>query len=269
MPEPIGSFFETQVPSYTEAADIRKAFNLYHYGSETVPTSEAGILPNSMAGYIRDTLAAIDAVVEGAAVISNLGALENLNDLAQTGVYHSTANPTTALGYPATTVGLLNFWLSSSNNTYYQTYITNASASTSNFYWRTGLKVQATLTWGEWQLVSKDGHTHDARYFTQSQINSKLNPTMSASKATVTDSAGRVTTLDTVTSAEVGTLAGISTASTIKDQLALKAAIDHVHTTYAALEHTHPTYWLKTETAKVTVSSSAPANPSVGDLWFW
>lgn len=259
MPEAIGSFYETQVPSYTEAADIRKAFNLYHYGTEEVPTSEAQILPKSMAGYIRDTLDAIDAVVAGAAAITNLGASENINDLTQTGVYHSISSPTAALNYPSTTAGLLNFWLSSSNNTYFQTYITNASASGSNFYWRTGIKVQATLTWGDWQQVAKEGHTHDTRYFTQSQINSRLNPSPSISKAVVTDSTGRVTTLDTVTATELGTLSGITTSSSIKDQLALKAAIDHVHTTY----------WLKTETNKVTVSSSAPANPSVGDLWFW
>ncbi len=257
MSEIIGNFFPTRVPSYTEAADIRKAFNLNHYGTEEVPTSEAEILADSMAGYIRDTLEAIDAVVVGAAAITNLGALENLNDLAQTGVYHSTTSPTTALNYPATTIGLLNFWLSSSNNTYYQTYVTNASAEGSSFYWRTGLKVQATITWGAWQQVSKDGHTHDARYFTQSQINAKINPSITASKAVATDSTGKLVSLDTVSATELGYLSGVTGA--IQNQLSLKAAVDH----------THPTYLLKTETAKVTVSSTAPSSPAVGDLWFW
>lgn len=257
MPEAIGSFFETQVPSYTEAADIRKAFNLYHYGTETVPTSEAGILPKSMAGYIRDTLAAIDAVEAGAAAINNLGPTENLNDIVATGVYHSTSSPTTALNYPATTIGLLNFWISSSNNTYYQTYITNSSASGSNFYWRTGLKVQATLTWGEWQLVAKDGHTHDTRYFTQSQINARLNTSLTPNAATYVDATGKVSSLDSVSATELGYLDGVT--SSIQTQLNAKAAS----------EHTHPIYWLKTETAKVTVSSTAPSSPAVGDLWFW
>lgn len=257
MPESIGSLFPTQVPLYTEAADIRKAFNLYHYGTEDTPTNESQILANSMAGYIRDTLAAIDAVVVGAAAITNLGAIENLNDLTQTGVYHSTTSPTTALNYPATTIGLLSFWLSSSNNTYYQTYITNASAEGSSFYWRTGLKVQATITWGAWQQVSKDGHTHDARYFTQSQINAKINPSITASKAIATDATGKIVSVDTVSATEVGYLSGVT--SSIQNQLNGKALTDHVHTNY----------WQKTETAKVTVSSTAPANPSVGDLWFW
>jgi hypothetical protein len=257
MPEAIGSFYETQVPSYTEAADIRKAFNLYHYGTEEVPTSESQILAKSMAGYIRDTLDAIDAIQAGAAAITNLGASENLNDLLQTGVYHSIALPTTALNYPSTTAGLLNFWLSSSNNTYYQTYITNSSASGSNFYWRTGLKVQATLTWGDWQLVSKDGHTHDTRYFTQSQINARLNTSLTPNTAAYIDSTGKVSSLDTISATELGYLDGVT--SSIQTQLSNKSDLGHTHTNY----------WLKTETAKVTVSSSAPASPSVGDLWFW
>lgn len=257
MPEAIGPLYETQVPSYTEAADIRKAFNLYHYGTEEVPTNESEILPKSMAGYIRDTLDAIDAVVIGASTINNLGPTENVNDLTVTGVYHSTATPTTALGYPSTSIGLLNFWLSSSNNTYYQTYITNAVAAASTFYWRTGVKVQTTLTWGDWQQSSKDGHTHDTRYYTQSQINSKINQTVAASKAVVTDSTNRITTLDTVSSTEIGYLAGVTSA--LQEQLNGKAATDHAH----------PTYYLKTETAKVTVNQNAPSNPSVGDLWFW
>lgn len=257
MPEAIGSLFPTQVPSYTEAADIRKAFNLYHYGTEEVPTTASQILADSMAGYIRDTLAAIDAVVEGAAVINNLGVSENLNDLTQTGVYHSTTAPTTALGYPSTTAGLLNFWLSASNNTYFQTYITNSPASGSNFYWRTATKVQSTITWGDWQQVAKSGHTHDDRYYTMSQINSKISTTLTPSTASYIDVNGKVASLDSVSTTELGYLDGVT--SNIQTQISGKALLDH----------THPTYWLKTETAKVTVSSTAPTSPAIGDLWFW
>lgn len=256
MPEQIGSFFPTQVPSYTEAADIRKAFNLYHYGTETVPTNESQILASSMAGYIRDTLAAIDAVVAGAATITNLTS-ENLNDLTQTGVYHSATSPTTALNYPSTLIGLLNFWVSSSNNTYFQTYITNASASGSNFYWRTGLKIQATITWGEWQQPAKTGHTHDDRYYTISQINNKVNTSLTPSTVAYVDSTGKISSLDSVSNTELSYLDGVTSA--IQGQIDGKSALGHTHTNY----------WLKTETAKVTVSSTAPSNPSVGDLWFW
>jgi len=257
MPESIGSLFPTQVPSYTEAADIRKAFNLYHYGTEEVPTNESQILADSMAGYIRDTLAAIDAVVAGAAAISNLGASENINDLTQTGVYHSTTSPTALLNYPSTSIGLLNFWLSSSNNTYFQTYITNASASGSNFYWRTGLKVQATITWGEWQQAAKTGHTHDDRYYTIGAINLKIDTALSANSATYVDANGKIVSLATVTPTELGHLDGVT--SGIQGQLDGKSATGHTHTDY----------WLKTETAKVTVSSTAPLSPAPGDLWFW
>lgn len=257
MPEAIGSLFPTQVPSYTEAADIRKAFNLYHYGTEEVPTTESQILADSMAGYIRDTLAAIDAVVEGAAVINNLGISENLNDLTQTGVYHSTASPTTILNYPSTTAGLLNFWVSSSNNAYFQTYVTNAAASGSNFYWRTGTKVQTTVIWGDWQQSAKEGHLHDSRYFTQNQINAKIDPSLTPSTATYVDATGKVVSLASVSPTELGYLDGVT--SSIQTQLNGKALLDHTHTNY----------WLKTETAKVTVSSVAPTSPNIGDLWFY
>jgi hypothetical protein len=52
MAEEIGSIFPTQVPEYTEAADIRKAFNLYHYGSQDAPSNNAQIVRNSIAGEL-------------------------------------------------------------------------------------------------------------------------------------------------------------------------------------------------------------------------
>lgn len=256
MPEQIGAIYPTQVPSYSEAADIRKAFNLYHYGMAEPPATETEILPESIAGYVRDLTERVDNIQEGIASITILGELQNLNDVITTGLYQSTATPTTSYGYPVNVPGLLD--VSTSGNYTYQTYISLATQNASQeIYFRTGTKVQTTYTWATWVSVSKSDHVHDTRYFTQSQINARINPSPTASKASVIDATGRITSLDTVSTTELGYLAG--TTSSIQDQLNNRSLVNHTHTNY----------WLKTETAKVTVSQAAPTNPSVGDLWFW
>ena len=35
--------YQTSVPAFSDSADIQTAFKLYHYGSETIPTTFAGI----------------------------------------------------------------------------------------------------------------------------------------------------------------------------------------------------------------------------------
>lgn len=262
MPEQIGSFYPTQVPSYTEAADIRKAFNLYHYGTETVPTQESQILSNSIAGYIRDTLAAVEAAQIGETVIRSLDGTTNLNDLTESGVYKSTTSPTTALNYPAAQVGLLNYW-QTTDNTFFQIYI----GTDAGYWWRVATQPQATRLWGAWQKASVEGHTHDTRYFTQSQINAKLEASPVASSAAVYDATGRLVSLSTVTSAEVGRLAGVS--SNIQTQLDGKSPSSHNHDDrYYTISGTGA----GKETARVFVKDPATGNPFgavAGDLWFW
>lgn len=58
MSSPIGNILPTQIPDYTEAADIQAALKLYHYGSTTVPTVDqiggnGGIIANSVAGHLK------------------------------------------------------------------------------------------------------------------------------------------------------------------------------------------------------------------------
>lgn len=68
MSSSIGNIYSTQIPDYTEAADIQAALKLYHYGSTTVPTvdeigtSGGKILANSVAGHIKALDVRIDAV---------------------------------------------------------------------------------------------------------------------------------------------------------------------------------------------------------------
>ena len=170
MPESIGQFFPTQVPSYTEAADIRKAFNLYHYGTEEIPSTEEAILSSSMAGYIRDTLQAVADANIGATVVIALGPTDDLDLLETSGSYKSTATPNVAdLHYPSISPGILNVWITA-DSTYFQTYL---STLDNGSWWRTGTKPQATVIWSAWGKSAVENHTHDTRYYTISQISPK------------------------------------------------------------------------------------------------
>ena len=44
-----------------------------------------------------------------------------------------------------------------------------------NMYIRTGNQINTTPNWRNWKKVSTDGHTHDDRYYTESEVDSKLN----------------------------------------------------------------------------------------------
>lgn len=273
MPEQIGNFFPTQVPSYTEAADIRKAFNLYHYGTEEVPTSEAEILPASIAGYIRDTLQALEDAEIGQTVVLSLSSTDNLNfsDTVQSGIYKTAVGLTneqaTALNYPVNSTGLLSY-TKTTDSTYFQTFI---STIDNGYWWRIGLKPQVNVEWTSWQKAAESNHTHDTRYFTQSQINAKLNmSTMTSSSAAIVDSTGRLTSSSSVTQAELETLSDISTAQTVQAQINGKANTSHFHDDryYLRSDVSNPQSGAQ-KSVRVFVQSNTPSGALVGDLWFW
>lgn len=273
MPEQIGSFYPTQVPSYTEAADIRKAFNLYHYGTEEVPTAEEDIIAESMAGYIRDTLQALEDAEIGQTVVLALQSTDNLNfsNTVQSGIYKSATNLTneqaTTLNYPVNSLGLLNF-VKTTDSTYFQTYIAVAD---NGYYWRVGVKPQVDVVWGTWQKAAEVNHIHDNRYYTESEINAKLNmTTMTANSAAIVDSTGKVTSSSSVTQAELETLSDISTATTLQAQLDGKAPSTHYHDAryYLRSDVLDPQSGAQ-KSVRVFVQSTTPTSPAVGDLWFW
>jgi hypothetical protein len=252
MPESIGSFYTTQVPAYSESADIRQAFNLYHYGTTTVPTSEAEILNESMAGYIRDTLTALANVQAGVSAITQLLAAQNLDDITSTGVYASIASPTVALKYPSTVAGVLNVF--NANSTVYQSYHT--AGSTNNFFFRS--TAAGTSTWSSWSQASKDGHTHDSRYYTQDQINAKVNTLLTNSTVAIIDADGKVSSSALISTTELDALDGIT--DNIQVQLNDRALAAHTH---------NDLYYTKSEQPKIYVQSGTPSGASSGDLWFW
>ncbi len=60
--EDIGSVYKTQIPGYEDAADIQAALRLYHYGTTTVPATEAELIPNSTAGHIKALDTRLDTI---------------------------------------------------------------------------------------------------------------------------------------------------------------------------------------------------------------
>jgi hypothetical protein len=259
MPEPIGPIFPTQVPSYSEAADIRKAFNLYHYGTETVPTLETQVLRNSVAGemrYINQRLAEIEA---GASEIIQLTQDQSLNDITVSGIYHSPESVPSDKNYPVATAGILITYrhVVGLNTFVYQSYQT--SGVSNNLYWRVGNLAGATPTWQDWALASKNGHTHPENV-TNTTFNSRIASSFTSSRAAIIDSSGRIASSPNITDQELNQLDGISTANTIQTQLDDKAALNHLH---------DDRYHRLSVQPRVFVQSSTPTGANVGDLWFW
>lgn len=60
--ESIGSVYPTQIPGYDDAADIKAALRLYHYGSATAPQNEGELLSDSIAGHLKALDTRLDAV---------------------------------------------------------------------------------------------------------------------------------------------------------------------------------------------------------------
>ena len=55
--ESIGTLYPTNIPGYTDIADIQAALRLYHYGTyeyNTANTSTASLVANSIAGYLNE-----------------------------------------------------------------------------------------------------------------------------------------------------------------------------------------------------------------------
>lgn len=266
MAEDIGTIFPTQVPSYTEAADIRKAFNLYHYGSQDVPTDISQVPANSIAGHLNYITGRISGLEAGAAEIIQLQTNQSLNNITTSGIYHSVETPTLPFNYPTTVSGLLSVYRHeiALSIFIYQTYQT--SGITNNYFWRVGNLSGATPSWSLWSQASKDGHTHlnyvESDTFNNT-INSKITTVLTSSRAAIVDSTGKLTSSSNITELELSRLDGILTNITIQDQLNDKASLSHSH---------DDLYHAKTGAGrqpKIFVQSDTPSGAQIGDLWFF
>jgi hypothetical protein len=93
--------YPTKIPGYTDAADIKEALRLYHYGSTDIPTvnelgTANGINTKSVAGHLK-TLSNADEA--HAALTEDVHGIENTANLA-TISYVTTAIENSVGGYP-------------------------------------------------------------------------------------------------------------------------------------------------------------------------
>jgi hypothetical protein len=284
MSENIGNIIPTQVPTFAEAADIRKAFNLYHYGTDIVPTTVGALQENSIAGYIHDLQGQINDLESGISSVTNLANNINLNDVLTTGFYLSTTSPTIALGYPensppsGTNYARGYLHVLRAGSFVFQSYQTIGDAAggsneslRSKVYWRSGNVPSSTVTWTSgWNLTSRDGHLHNDTYYTIPQIDSKISTSLASSRAAVVDSTGKLASSENITAQELNQLSGISTISTIQAQLNNKAALSHDHDSryYLRSDVQNPSDGAQ-KTVRIFVQEGTPSNPAVGDLWFF
>jgi hypothetical protein len=265
----IGNLYTTQIPEYTEAADIVKAFNLYHYGTETVPTQDSQISitpPASIAGWIKKLSLDITNLQAGLSNVTTLTTNQNLNDIQSTAIYISNSNPTIALNYPTEAVGHLNV-VNKSNQTF-QTYQTTGTLN--NFYVRAGTTAAGVTTWAPWVLLSKDGHTHDSRYYTQNQIDLKIsNTALAGSRVPVTNSSGVIVSSD-ITTTELNALNNIAPGFTIEERLSDKSDDTHLHDEryYLRSDVTDPQPGSQ-RVPRIFVQATQPSGAQANDLWFW
>ena len=265
----IGNLYTTQIPEYTEAADIVKAFNLNHYGTETIPTQDTQISitpPASIAGWIKKLSLDIEALQEGVSNVTSLANNQNLNDIQTTGLYLSIPSPTIVLNYPTEAVGHLN--VVNKSNLTFQTYQTTNTLN--NFYIRSGTTAAGNTTWAQWMLLSKDGHTHDSRYYIKSQIDDKISSiALTGNRVPVTNVSGTIVASE-ITTTELNALDGISPNFTIQTVLDDKSNINHLHDNryYLRSDITDPQAGA-IRMPRVFVQQTAPTGAQTNDLWFW
>lgn len=177
MTESIGTSQPTLIPSLSEAADIQAALRLYHYGTAT----DGVVAEESIAGYIADLYSQISGI--GTTAPINLGVDENLNTKQTTGVYSqiSTTDARTSNSYNYPLSGGLAYagilTVVAAENVIFQTYQMESVDSTGAQFWRSK---NTAGTWSSWKQVSDSTHTHDDRYYTETELqtsgSSSINP---------------------------------------------------------------------------------------------
>lgn len=295
--------YNTQIPDLSDSADIQDALRLYHYGSTTPPTSEAGIVADSIAGYIKELNQQISELTP--AVVQQLNADENLNNIILDGIYSQNsdtdARTTNSLNYPLfpdangqAFAGLLI--VRQVESIVYQTYQMSGNQNHLFIRSRTG------STWTGWKRYSESDHIHDDRYYTETEVNTLLgqkqntvagaaetimSTNLTASRALASNLEGKVAVSDT-SLATLNLLSG-TTATTGKSGNANlvfsdSPAFSNAPTAPTQASRNNSTRIATTEfvmrdaitsksagvsSAGIFIQSAQPSSASVNDLWIW
>lgn len=288
MPESIGSVYPTQIPTYEEAADIKAALKLYHYGT----TTPGVVQPDSIAGHLSSLQASVDAIVS--LDVISIGADEDLNDYTASGYYNQASNTsarsTNAANYPTFNglayAGLLSVLYApidqiADNGFVYQEYQMVGDATARFYRTRTSAGSASPKTWSAWSRISESTHSHPDLYYTKTETNELLNAkegtiTVTASRALASDTNGKVSA-STVTTTQLQYLSG-ATGTTGTGNVVFSAApsfTGNVTMGTPLSVGNGGTGGTTKATARtgigIFVQSTEPdsAVRTTGDLWFW
>lgn len=253
MSTEIGRDYTAFIPSLSDDANIQEAFRMYHFGTQDGSEPAPGdTLTSGIESHFANLQFQIDGITAGVDEIKsdlddndNLD-LNSLDSAAESGLYRRSSIPLSGKNYPELSAGLLSV-VASGTGAIYQVYQTLGGASgTNNYYWRGR---DGSSNWSAWGQASKVGHNHDGSYYTEAEIDARIEAqsALTASSVVVTDSSKKITSSSTISSTELGYLNGAT--SNIQDQLNDR--------------------YEKSETARVFVQETTPSSPQVNDLWIW
>jgi hypothetical protein len=161
--DPTATYSNVQIPTLDEAADIRSALRVYHYGSDTAdPDEQSTEFKNSIAGII-DTLDQNKRDL-GVSIVGNSA---NLDNILTSGVYYApSASATSGSNYPLISgIARAGFLVvETSNAVTMQTYLTVDSNPSLNAVMFTRTRIGTSWSPAVWSRLSDNTHNHDERY---------------------------------------------------------------------------------------------------------
>ena len=241
--------YQAKIPVLGDNADIQAALRIYHYGSDT---SNPSPLPeDSIAGHFN-TLDTTKISIP-IAIVANA----NLNNSPYTlsGYYHQATNSGARTGtanYPTfggtQYAGMLE--VLTENGIIYQTYHMYVNTTNTLKYWR----VYASGSWSIWQTATDQITGSGSSIATTS---------LTASKAAIVDAGQKIAT-SSVSSDELATLVGVTTASgsTVQAQLNTKPTIYNTSGTISGTR-------IFVQQLEPNSTNNSGYTPQAGDLWFW
>lgn len=247
MSTEIGRDYTAFIPSLSDDANIQEAFRMYHFGTQDGSEPAPGdALTSGIESHLASLKNDIDNLAAGTDVIGDLTDVMDLNSVVDSGTYRRASVPPNTLNYPELVSGLLRV-AKTAGDAVYQIYQTiGGTSGTNNYYWRGR---DAASNWSAWSQASKVGHNHDSLYYTETEIDAKIEAqsALTASSVVVTDANKKITSSSTISSTELGHLNGVT--SNIQDQLNDR--------------------YTKAESARIFVQETTPSSPQVNDLWIW
>lgn len=165
--DPGAPYSDVQIPTLDEAADIRAALRIYHYGSET---TDPDLQSSEFLGSVAGELSSLNSSKRNISVDS-LASSINLDNVTDSGVYYaSSAAATSGSNYPLISgTARAGFLLVETlGGVTVQRYITTDSNSALNavVFTRTKILSPSGSVWSPavWSRLSDSSHNHDERY---------------------------------------------------------------------------------------------------------